>query len=146
MKERLLVSACLVGGNCKYSGGNNALPEERLEALRERYALVPVCPEVAGGLRVPRSPCERRGARVVNRGGEDVTAAFEKGAECACSLCGRFACRRALLKTRSPSCGVGAIYDGTFSGRLVPGDGVTAAALRAQGVALLGEDEIEKLI
>ena len=80
MKERLLVSACLVGGNCKYSGGNNVLPAEKLAALRERYALVPVCPELMGGLSVPRSPCERRGGRVVNREGKDVTEAFGQGA------------------------------------------------------------------
>ena len=141
---RALISACLLGIACRYDGGSQRL--DGLDRLTAKLDLIPVCPEQLGGLPTPRTPAERRGARVVNRGGEDVTAAFEKGAECACSLCGRFACRRALLKTRSPSCGVGAIYDGTFSGRLVPGDGVTAAALRAQGVALLGEDEIEKLI
>ena len=146
MKERLLVSACLVGGNCKYSGGNNVLPAEKLAALRERYALVPVCPELIGGLSVPRSPCERRGGRVVNREGKDVTEAFGKGAALACELCGRFACGAALLKERSPSCGVGRVYDGTFSGRLVPGDGVTAEKLRGRGVRLCCESELEKLL
>lgn len=146
MKERLLVSACLIGANCKYSGGNNALPEATLQKLRGRWALVPVCPELSGGLRVPRTPCERRGEGVVNRDGEDVTAAFAHGAKTACALCGRFGCAAALLKERSPSCGSGLVYDGSFSGTVIPGEGVTAEALRAQGVELFGEDEIEKLL
>lgn len=146
MKERLLVSACLLGSNCKYSGGNNALPPRQLEALRARYALVPVCPELAGGLGVPRTPCERRGERVVSRGGEDVTAAFESGAGVACALCERFSCGSALVKERSPSCGAGTIYDGTFSGGTVRGDGVTAQRLRERGVRLVCENEIEKLL
>ena len=79
--KRLLVSACLLGANCKYSGGNNALDGETLRLLREKWALTPVCPETAGGLGVPREPSERREGRVVNRRGEDVTAAFSGGAE-----------------------------------------------------------------
>ena len=146
MKERLLISACLIGADCKYSGGNNALPPAALAALRERYRLLPVCPELAGGLRVPRSPCERRDGGVFNRDGEDVTAAFRRGAELACALCERFSCRRALLKERSPSCGAGTIYDGSFSHTVIEGDGVAAEALRSRGVALCCENEIDKLI
>ena len=95
--KRLLVSACLLGFDCKYSGGNNALDPDALRALKESWALVPVCPETAGGLGVPREPSERRGKRVVNRRGEDVTAAFERGAQTACRLCERFGCAEALL-------------------------------------------------
>lgn len=146
MKERLLVSACLLGVKCKYSGGDNALEEQTLRALREKRALVPVCPETAGGLGVPRVPSERVGEKVLSRTGEDVTAAFERGAEVACRLCERFGCRTALLKENSPSCGSGTIYNGSFSGTLTAGDGVCAEKLRALGVELFGESEIEKLI
>ena len=131
--EALLISACLTGVNCKYDGGNNALPEETLRALRERYRLVPVCPEVLGGLPVPRVPSERLDGRVLNRAGEDVTAAFSDGAGQALRIAREQGCRKALLKARSPSCGSGRIYDGSFSGRLIPGDGVTAELLRAAG-------------
>ncbi len=145
--ETLLISACLLGVDCKYDGGNNALPEEALRKLREKYRLVPVCPEVLGGLTVPRAPCERLGGRVVNRVGADVTAAFQKGAEAALRIAEEQGCRRALLKARSPSCGSGGIYDGSFSGRLVPGDGVTAERLRAAGLEQLADEtEIDKLL
>ena len=144
--ERLLISACLIGAKCKYSGGHNALPENALAALRKRYALVPVCPETAGGLGVPREPSERRGDAVISRSGRDVTAAYCRGAAIAGELCERFGCRTALLKERSPSCGSGAVYDGSFSGTLVPGDGVTAELLKGRGVLVVGEGELEKLL
>ena len=144
--KRLLVSACLLGANCKYSGGNNALDPDALRALKESWALVPVCPETAGGLGVPREPSERRGERVVTRRGEDVTAAFERGAQTACRLCERFGCAEALLKENSPSCGSGTIYDGSFSGTLKSGDGLTAELLRARGVEIVGESALERLL
>ena len=107
MKQALLISACLLGTNCKYNGGNNALPEDKLSALREHYRLVPVCPERDGGLPTPRLPSERRGERVVNTAGEDVTGAFRRGAALALETALREDCRIALLKERSPSCGSG---------------------------------------
>lgn len=145
MKERLLISACLLGRRCKYDGGANTLPAGALEALRERYELVPVCPETAGGLPIPREPSERRGAGVFSRSGADVTAAYARGAQIALRLARRFGCRKALLKERSPSCGAGSIYDGSFSHTEIPGDGVTAEALRAAGLSLYGESEVEKV-
>ena len=144
--EKLLISACLLGENCKYDGGNNALPPEELAALRGRFELVPVCPERLGGLPTPRIPSERRDGRVVNCEGGDVTAAYEKGARLALEKAGRRGCRKALLKERSPSCGAGVIYDGSFSHVCVPGDGVAAEALCAAGLFLCGESEVEKLI
>ncbi len=141
MKEPLLVSACLVGVNCKYSGGNNALPPELLAALEEKYRLVPICPERDGGLPTPRLPSERKGKRVLNRAGEDVTEAFRRGAQFALETARREGCRLALLKERSPSCGSGEIYDGSFSGTLIPGDGVAAALLKEHGIAVFGETE-----
>ncbi len=134
--ETLLISACLMGFNCKYNGGNNALPEDVLQALRRRYRLIPVCPEAAGGLPTPRVPSERLGSRVINRDGQDVTAAFQRGAELAVRLAERFGTRFALLKSNSPSCGSGTIYDGSFSGRLVPGDGVTAEYLKNKSLII----------
>ncbi len=146
MKENLLISACLLGVRCKYDGGHNALPAAELAGLRERYRLVPVCPETASGLPAPREPSERLDGRVLGRGGEDVTAAFEKGGETALALAERFGCRKALLKERSPSCGSGRIYDGSFSGVTVPGDGVAAEKLRAAGLELFGESQIGELL
>ena len=141
MKQALLISACLLGTNCKYNGGNNALPPEKLTALEERFRLVPVCPEQAGGLPTPRLPSERRGEQVVNRAGENVTEAFRRGAELALERALREGCRLALLKERSPSCGSGRIYDGSFSGTLIPGDGITAELLKKSGLAVFGETE-----
>ena len=138
--EVLLVSACLMGFDCKYSGGNNALPPETLEALRRSFRLIPVCPETAGGLPTPREPSERRGERVVSRDGRDVTAAFQKGAALTLRLAERYGAKRALLKCNSPSCGSGFVYDGSFSGKLVPGDGVTAELLKSQGISVVGEN------
>jgi len=146
MKEKLLISACLLGFCCKYDGGTNSLPADKLAALRARYDLIPVCPETAGGLPIPRAPSERRDGRVFSCEGNDVTAEYEQGARIARTLAERFSCRKALLKERSPSCGAGEIYDGTFSHSRVPGDGVAAEALRKAGLFLFGESELEKLI
>lgn len=137
--ENLLVSACLLGFNCKYNGGNNALPAEALEKLRRQYRLIPVCPETAGGLPVPREPSERRGERVINRAGQDVTAEFQKGAELAAALARRFQIRKALLKSNSPSCGSGSIYDGSFSGTLTVGDGVTSEYIKCEGIETVSD-------
>lgn len=144
--EALLISACLMGFDCKYSGGNNRLSQAQLDALRARYRLIPVCPEVSGGLPVPRAASERVGARVMSCAGRDVTAEYMRGAQTALTLAERFSCDKALLKAASPSCGSGEIYDGTFSGRLVPGDGTAAECLRARGVALFSEKELDSLI
>jgi uncharacterized protein YbbK (DUF523 family) len=137
--ETLLISACLLGANCKYNGGNNALPPEVLERLRQRYRLIPVCPETAGGLPIPREPSERRGERVINRVGQDVTAEFQKGAELAAALARRFQIRKALLKSNSPSCGSGSIYDGSFSGTLTVGDGVTSEYIKCEGIETVSD-------
>ena len=146
MKKPLLISACLLGAPCKYSGGSNVLDADTLSALRERYRLVPVCPEVAGGLSVPREPSEWTGERVVSRSGRDVTEAYRRGAAVALALCKRFSCDAALLKERSPSCGSGRIYDGSFNGTLVNGDGVAAALLQNSGVSVVGESGTDELL
>lgn len=144
--EKLLISSCLLGTDCKYSGGNNRLPDEELNKLKAKYKLIPVCPETAGGLTIPREPSERLGERVISRSGEDVTAQFDKGAEAAARLAVRFGCTAALLKENSPSCGSGRIYDGSFSGARIEGYGVASQRLKETGVKLFGESEIEKLL
>ena len=143
--ENLLISACLLGVECKYYGGSNALPEETIEKLRTRYRLIPVCPETAGGLPTPRDPSERLGERVVSCRGADVTAQFKKGAEAALTLARRYGCTTALMKEHSPSCGSGLIYDGSFLGKLVKGDGCAAELLKAAGVSVVGENMTELL-
>lgn len=142
----LLISACLLGNNCKYSGGNNRLSDAQLAALREKYTLVPVCPEFAGGLPTPREPSERVGARVLSVSGRDVTRQYSAGADIALALYRRYQCACALMKAHSPSCGRDLIYDGTFSGVLTPGNGVAAERLRAAGAAVYTEQELEKLL
>lgn len=143
MKEKLLVSACLLGTPCRYDGKTKK--NEAVCALAERYELVPVCPERAGGLPTPRTPSERQGERVVMRDGHDVTEEYRRGAEYALAVFCREGCVAAVLKARSPACGCGAVYDGTFSGTLVPGDGVAAELLRANGVRVLTEEQIGEL-
>ena len=140
---KLLVSACLLGVCCRYDGASKAHP--LAERLAEQHTLVPVCPEQLGGLPTPRPPAGRRGGRVVTRSG-DVTEQYRRGAEEALKLCKLFGCEAAVLKERSPSCGRGAVYDGTFTGTLTPGDGVTAELLAANGIPVYGESQIEDLL
>ena len=116
-----------------------------MEELAKRHTLVPVCPEQLGGLATPRPPAERRGGRVVTQTG-DVTAQYRRGAEETLKLCQLLGCKAAVLKERSPSCGHGRIYDGTFSGTLTAGDGVTAELLTAHGIPVYGESQIEMLL
>ena len=140
---RILISACLLGCRCRYDGASK--PLDRAAELAERHTLVPVCPEQLGGLATPRPPAERQGDRVVTREGADVTAQYRRGAEEALRLCRLFDCQAAVLKERSPPCGCGAVYDGTFTGTLTAGDGVTAELLRAAGVPVYGESRLDEL-
>lgn len=117
-----------------------------LSALRERYRFIPVCPESAGGLPTPRDPSERLGDRVVSSKGADVTFEYEKGGDTALFLAEKYGCKKALLKAHSPSCGNDGIYDGTFTGVIVPGMGVAAEKLTKAGVAVYCEKQLEKLL
>ena len=141
---KLLISACLLGCRCRYDGASKPLPW--IAALAERHTLVPVCPEQLGGLSTPRPPAERRGEYVVTETGGDVTEQYRRGAEEALRLCRLLGCEAAVLKERSPSCGQGSIYDGTFSRTLTSGDGVTAELLRREGIRLYGESQLEQLL
>lgn len=142
--EKLLVSACLLGEPTRYDG--KSVPCAAVQALADRFTLVPVCPECLGGLPTPRTPCEidRTAAelRVVSASGEDRTAEYVAGAHAALEIARREGCTLAILKSNSPSCGAGAVYDGTFTGRLVPGNGVTTSIFASAGVRVIGENDV----
>ena len=141
----ILVSRCLLGEPCRYDGASR--PVEGLRRLeQEGHTLIPVCPEVEGGLPTPRPPAElQKDGRVVNRLGADVTQQYRAGAECALELARIHNCTVAVLKEKSPSCGGAQVYDGTFTGTLIPGQGVTAQLLSRHGIRVLGESELDKL-
>jgi uncharacterized protein YbbK (DUF523 family) len=147
--EPVLVSACLAGRACRFDGSAN--PDDFVGRLVASGRAVLVCPEVDGGFGTPRPPAEIVGgsgddvlagrARVVTSEGTDVTDAYLAGARHALAIAERSGAKSAVLKARSPSCGHGAIYDGTFSGTTAPGDGVTAALLRAHGIDVVSDEE-----
>ncbi|MDI9494482.1 MAG: DUF523 domain-containing protein [Bacillota bacterium] len=140
-----IISACLLGENCKYNGGNN-LNEKVMEIVKNRNYIA-VCPEVAVGFPTPRPPAEIRDGRVYNIEGKDVTEEFEKGAAIELARAKELADRLgenielAILKSKSPSCGCGRIYDGTFTHRLAPGDGIFARLLKENGIKTISEEE-----
>ncbi|ASY61921.1 Purine nucleoside phosphorylase [Sinorhizobium sojae CCBAU 05684] len=156
MTARILVSACLMGHAVRYDGAAKPLNHPAIERWREEGRLVIICPEMAAGMPVPRPPAEIEpgatgaavlagDARVVEKTGGDVTAAFRQAAENALALARRTNCRFALMIDGSPSCGSSLVYDGSFSGTRVPGEGVTAALLRANGIEVFSDREIERL-
>ena len=142
--EKILISACLVGDNVKYNGGNNLSP--KIDALLEKYELIPFCPEVEGGLSTPRTPAERVRDRVINQGGEDVTDAYLRGAELAFNICLFLKIKKVILKEKSPSCGSKIIYDGSFSHKEIPGMGITTEYLKEKGIEVYSEDDIDSLL
>jgi uncharacterized protein YbbK (DUF523 family) len=151
--EKVLVSACLLGANVRYHGGHARLPHPVLQRWADEGRLVPACPEVAGGLSTPRPPAEvrwlsgegeSRSPVVTTNQGRDVSEAFTRGAEAALELARRFQIQVAVLKDGSPSCGSTVVFDGTFTGTKVEGEGVTAALLRANGIQVFSEQEIER--
>lgn len=141
---KILVSACLLGVNCKYSGGNNR--SEAVIAFTKDRDVVPVCPEVAAGMPVPRPPVEIRSGKVVRADGTDMDAVYRRGVERVLLQANvsreTFAC--AILKAGSPTCGVHQIYDGTFSHHKIPGQGLLAAALRKRGIPVFDETDVEE--
>jgi len=149
-KKTILVSACLLGAHVNYCGGHkNNLA---VRALAEKVILIPICPEQLGGLATPRPAAEITGgtgkdvwrgtARVLTVAGEDRTEAFKRGAREVWLLAGVLGAQAALLKARSPSCGHGEVYDGTFSGVKINGDGITAAFLLSKKLPVFSEDEL----
>jgi uncharacterized protein YbbK (DUF523 family) len=141
-----MISACLLGHNCKYNGGNNR--NEAALKFAEEHSYAAVCPETEGGLKAPREPAERQGNRVVSRSGEDWTEYFQQGArrslkraEETAEKAGE-ALEGAILKARSPSCGYGKVYDGSFTGNTKDGDGCFAQLLREKGIPVKTEEDL----
>lgn len=139
----ILVSACLLGENCKYSGGNNE--NEKVIALGTKHKLIPICPECFAGLPIPRVPSEIRDGKVFSKNGIDLTEEFIDGAEKSLYVAEESGCRIAVLKERSPSCGFGKIYDGTFSGNIINGNGITAQLLYDNGIIIYGESQVDQI-
>jgi len=138
-----LISACLVGVNCRYNGENTL--DKRLLELIENGEAIAVCPEVLGDLPIPREPCEiietsDEKQKVIDKSGNEHTDSFLKGAEKTLEICKIIGIEKAILQQRSPSCGYGKIYDGTFSGKFIEGNGVTADFLAKNGIKVFNEE------
>jgi uncharacterized protein YbbK (DUF523 family) len=153
-KEKILVSACMRGLYCRYDGKSKINPD--LLLLKERYLMIPVCPELFGGLPIPREPSEILGgsgydvlegkAKVIAKDGSDRTSDFIKGAYDTLALAKNAGIKKVVFKSKSPSCGCGKIFDGNFSRNLINGDGVTTALLKQNGIEVYTEDEVDKLL
>lgn len=156
MPDKILISACLLGERVRYDGGDNRVIHQQLQRWQQENRLVPICPEVTGGLPIPRPPAEisqgdghsvlQGEARVISIHGDDVTDSFLAGAKAALALAQKHQCRFALLAARSPSCGNNQIYDGHFNGQLVDGAGTTAAMLQQAGIEVFNPEQIDALI
>ncbi|MBQ9709861.1 MAG: DUF523 domain-containing protein [Clostridia bacterium] len=137
----ILVSKCLMGENCRYKGDN--CRNERILELAKKHTLIGVCPEVMGGLPTPRAPGERVGDKVIANTGADVTAEYELGALKALEIAKESGVELCVFKAKSPSCGCGIIYDGSFTGKLIPGDGVTVELFKKHGYKVITEVDVE---
>lgn len=140
---KILVSACLLGEPCRYDGKSK--PNEAVISLKEKHTLIPVCPEVLGGLKTPRIPAEVQGDRVVRVDGCDVTKEYINGAKITLDIAKRECVEIAILKSKSPSCSNKQIYDGTFTRTLIDGKGITARLLEKNGIKVIDEQELIKL-
>lgn len=138
-RERILISACLLGEKCRYDGKGKEVPG--LRNLAKYFDLIPICPESLGGLKIPRDPSEIVGDRVLSCKGRDVTENYRNGAYWVSTLARVQNVRYAILKDRSPSCGTTLIHDGSFSGKCVPGLGIAARRLQKDGLVLFNEEE-----
>lgn len=137
----ILVSACLLGINCRYDGKGKLV--DTLKILGKKHNLIPICPEIYGGMTTPREPSEKIKDKVISKSGKDVTDNFIRGAQETLKLAKFYDCQLAILKERSPSCGYGKIYDGTFTGNIVDGNGITAELLVKNGIKVIGESKID---
>lgn len=140
----ILVSACLLGVNCRYSG--TGASHEEIIALKHKHNLIPICPEQLGGLPTPRNPVEIINGKAKDKQGKDFTKEFTGGAMETLQLAKTLDCKLAILKSNSPSCGNKNVYDGTFEGKLIDGQGFTAKILMDQGIEVISEKELHKYI
>ena len=140
---KILVSACLLGVPCRYDAKSK--PDERVIALSKKHELIPVCAEVLGGLETPRIPAEIVGDKVLRRDGVNVTREYHSGAQCVLDIAIQNSCKIAILKSKSPSCGKGKIYDGTYTKTLKDGNGICADLLMKNNITVLTEREIDKI-
>ncbi len=136
----IVVSACLLGINCRYDG-NNSLNTKIIDLIK-KHNILPVCPEQLGGLETPRAASEIQGTEVIDKNGNNVTKQFIKGAQEAIKMANLNNCKKeAILKAKSPSCGYGSIYDGSFSGKLINGNGIFADLLLKNGYTIKTEED-----
>ena len=135
-----LVSACLAGVNCNYKGSSYKI--DKVVELVESGEAIKVCPELLGGLTTPRIPVEIINGRAIRKDGEDVTENFIKGAQKTLEFCKKHNCTKAIMKSNSPSCGCGLIYDGTFTGTTIPGDGITVKLLKENGIEVISSEDV----
>ncbi len=147
MPELIIVSACLAGIHCRYNGTHGKI--DAIEKLVLSGIAIPLCPEVLGGLGIPRMPCEIKGSgedrQVISKKGENLTRFFKKGAEKTLTIAKITGATKAILKSRSPSCGHGSIYDSSFSGKLIKGNGLTADLLEKNNILVLTEETFDNV-
>jgi len=136
----IAVSSCLAGFNCRYDGSNKE--DEKVVVLVKEGKAIPVCPEQLGGLTTPREVSEIVGGKVKTKSGIDVTSEFIKGANEVLKICEKYYCKKAILKSVSPSCGCGEIYNGKFNGVLIKGDGITTKLLKENGIEVISEKDL----
>ena len=139
-RKIILCSACLLGIKCRYDGRSK--PNEKVIKLSKKEIFIPVCPEQLGGLPTPREPAQQRGNKVITKSGKDVTQNFKKGAKQVLKLTKLLGIKKAILKQRSPSCGCGQIQDGTFSDKIIKGNGVTTSLLKRNGIKVISEEDL----
>lgn len=143
--DKILISACLVGENVRYDAGHCQIQSSLIARWGAEGRLVPICPEMAGGLPAPRPPCEIHQGQVIDANKNDWTAEFNSGAKQSLKMVEKYQIKYAVLKEQSPSCGSTRIYDGSFQSRKTPGMGITAALLKNHGVQLFSEENFEQL-
>ncbi len=144
MSKKVFISSCLLGENVRYDGANNSITQNQfIKKLQKLNLIVSICPEVEGGLPTPRVPVEIQNNRAINKKGEDKTKEFKLGANKALEIVLQNDIEMAIMKSKSPSCGAGQIYDGTFLKKLINGDGISTALLKDKGIKIFGEDELE---
>lgn len=143
-QKKILISACLCGDPTRYDGKSKPVDNPAFKKWIDEKVLIKVCPEVLGGLSVPRSPAEIKNGRVINSDGNDVTQNFTEGARLALELAVENRVMFAILKESSPSCGSSNIYDGSFRGNKIPGEGIFVRMLRQNNIKVFSENDIDK--